>query len=101
MGPVISTVAASARSLGLPSPVITSAQNGVHTAPGTLHPDGKALDFRGRNITDAQGRQLEVRVQRALGSDYDVGFETPANPNMHHLHAEYDPKPKRNREPPK
>ena len=58
----------------LPSPVITSAQDGVHTAPDTLHPDGKALDFRGRNITAAQGQQLEVRVQRALGPDYDVDF---------------------------
>ena len=96
MFPAISSVAAASRDLGLPRPVITSAQDGVHTAPGTLHPDGKALDFRGRNISVAQGQQLEVRVQRALGPDYDVDFETHRkNPANNHLHVEYDPKPKR------
>ena len=69
----------------------------MHTAPHTLHPDGKALDFRGRNITAAQGQQLEVRVQRALGPDYDVDFETFRNSNRNHLHVEYDPKPKRSK----
>ncbi|MDP3674675.1 MAG: conjugal transfer protein TraG N-terminal domain-containing protein [Novosphingobium sp.] len=96
MLPAISSVAAASRDLGLPRPVITSAQDGVHTAPGTLHPDGKALDFRGRNISVAQGQQLEVRVQQALGPDYDVDFETSRkNPSNNHLHVEYDPKPKR------
>ena len=98
MLPAISSVAAGSRGLGLPSPVITSAQDGVHTAPGTLHPDGKALDFRGNNITATQGQQLEVRVQHALGPDYDVDFETfPKNPANNHLHVEYDPKPKRSK----
>ena len=98
MLPAISSVAAGSRDLGLPAPVITSAQDGVHTAPNTLHPDGKALDFRGRNISVPQGQQLEVRVQRALGPDYDVDFETfRNNPANNHLHVEYDPKPKRSK----
>ena len=98
MLPAISGVAAASRNLGLPAPVITSAQDGVHTAPNTLHPDGKALDFRGRNISVPQGQQLEVRVQRALGPDYDVDFETfRNNPGNNHLHVEYDPKPKRSK----
>ena len=98
MLPAIANVAAASRNLDLPAPVITSAQNGKHTAPNTLHPDGKALDFRGRNITEAQGEQWEVRVQRALGPDYDVDFETfRGNPGNNHLHVEYDPKAKRSK----
>lgn len=94
MVPAIAAVASETRSLSLTAPTLTSAQDRVHT-DGSLHPDGKALDFRGRNITITEGRALAGRVSQRLGPDYDVQFETfRKNPDNNHLHAEYDPKPR-------
>lgn len=95
MAPAITVVASETRNLGLTAPTLTSAQDRHHT-DGSLHPDGKALDFRGRNITIAEGRALAGRVSQRLGPNYDVQFETfPNNPANNHLHTEYDPKPPR------
>jgi hypothetical protein len=59
---------------------------------GSLHYSDRALDFRGNNITDAQGRQLEAEVRAILGNRYDVHFEIfPDRPSNDHLHVEYDP----------
>lgn len=92
MGPVISAVADAARQLGLPTPVITSGNDSRHRS-GSLHYSNQALDFRGNNITDAQGRLLAAEVQRRLGFDYDVIFEIfPNNPANDHLHVEFDPR---------
>ena len=90
----IASVALEARSLGLPGPVVTSGADGRHME-GSLHPDGKALDFRGRNITVSQGQAWASRVGGVLGRDYDVQFETSRDPSRNHLHVEYDPKPPR------
>ncbi|MGB3722149.1 MAG: LysM peptidoglycan-binding domain-containing protein [Pacificimonas sp.] len=91
MGPVIAAVAQAARTLGLPTPVITSGNDSRHSS-GSLHYDDAALDFRGNNITDAQGRAFRDEVSRILGDDYDVLFEVfPNNPANDHLHVEYDP----------
>ena len=90
MGPAIAAVAQAARTLGLPQPVITSGNDSVHGA-GSLHFRDRALDFRGRNITDAQGRALEAAVETILGSGYDVIFEIKTDPNSDHLHVEFDP----------
>jgi hypothetical protein len=90
MGPVIAAVAEAARTLGLPQPVITSGNDSAHSA-GSLHFKGRALDFRGKNITDAQGRALEAAVRSIIGGAYDVIFEIKPNPASDHLHVEYDP----------
>jgi LysM repeat protein len=91
MAPVIQAVAVAARRLGLPTPVITSGNDSRHMN-GSLHYSDRALDFRGNNITDAQGRQLEAEVRAILGDRYDVHFEIfPGRPSNDHLHVEYDP----------
>lgn len=92
MGPVLGAVTLSGRELGLPGAVVTSGQDGRHKHD-SLHPEGKALDFRGNNISVAQGRAWAGSVKSRLGSDYDVIFETfPHNPERNHLHFEHDPK---------
>lgn len=90
MGPVIAAVAQAARELGLPQPVITSANDSRHS-DGSLHYRDRALDFRGNNISLADGQRLEARVNQILGAGYDVDFETFANASNNHLHVEYDP----------
>lgn len=90
--PAISAVAAGTHSLGLTAPTITSGRDRKHN-DGSLHPEGNALDFRGNNLTITEGRALAGTVQRQLGRDYDVAFETfRDNPANNHLHTEYDPK---------
>lgn len=90
MAPVIAAVADAARQLGLPTPVITSGNDSRHSS-GSLHYSNAALDFRGRNISIAQGNALREAVQRALGPGYDVLFETFPDSNNNHLHVEFDP----------
>jgi conjugal transfer mating pair stabilization protein TraG len=95
LAPAIRAVAQETGALGLTAPTLTSAQDRHHT-DGSLHPEGKALDFRGHNITITQGQALAGRVRQDLGRDYDVQFETFAeDPANNHLHVEYDPKPRR------
>jgi conjugal transfer mating pair stabilization protein TraG len=88
--PVIAAVANTARDLGLPAPVITSGNDSAVHIPGSAHYRDGALDFRGNNISVAQGRVLARNVSRALGSGYRVQFETfPKNPSRNHLHVQY------------
>ncbi|MFM2099275.1 MAG: hypothetical protein RLZZ366_814 [Pseudomonadota bacterium] len=94
MAPAIAIVSEESRGLGLTAPTVTSAQDRHHKRD-SLHPDGRALDFRGKNISTAEGQLLAGRVSQRLGPDYDVQFEVfPKNPDNNHLHAEYDPKPR-------
>jgi LysM repeat protein len=91
MDPVIRAVSVAAQRLGLPQPVITSGNDSLHSA-GSLHFADRALDFRGNNITDAQGAALAREVRAILGPNYDVIFEVFGNnPANDHLHVEYDP----------
>ena len=91
MAPVMRAVATAAQRLGLPQPVITSGNDSTHR-DGSLHYQERALDFRGNNITDAQGIALQNAVREILGPGYDVLFETfPNSPSNDHLHVEYDP----------
>lgn len=91
MEAVIIAVAKAATSLGLPQPVITSGNDGRHM-PGSMHGRGRALDFRGNNISDAAGAKFRDSVAAILGKDYDVLFEIfPKSPANDHLHVEYDP----------
>ena len=92
MAPVISAVAQAARTLGLPTPVITSGNDSRHKS-GSLHYADRGLDFRGNNISNAQGVALQNEVRRILGDKYDVQFEIfPRAPSNDHLHVEFDPK---------
>ena len=90
MAPVIRAVAEAARELGLPTPVITSGNDSTH-GNRSLHYADRALDFRGRNISIAQGNALRDLVSEKLGGDYDVLFETFPDRNNNHLHVEFDP----------
>jgi len=90
MGPVIAAVAQAANALGLPKPVITSGNDSGHKQ-GSLHFKDRALDFRGNNITIAQGKALRAKVIASVGPDYDVLFETFVNQSNNHLHVEFDP----------
>ena len=88
--PVVSTVSNVARDLGLPSPVITSGNDSTQHVPGSKHYKNLAWDFRGNNISAAQGRVLARDVGRNLGSSYRVKFEEfPLNPSRNHLHVQF------------
>lgn len=90
MEPAIRAVAEAARRLGLPTPVITSGNDGRHMN-GSLHYSDRALDFRGNTISVEQGRALQNEVRRVLGDRYDVAFETFLTRGNNHLHVEFDP----------
>ncbi|MCX7282684.1 MAG: hypothetical protein NTX28_01345 [Novosphingobium sp.] len=89
MEAVIVTVAKVVRTLGLPTPVITSGNDSKHMN-GSLHYSWRALDFRGNNVTVAIGKKFAQEVSASLGKDYDVAFETFLNASNNHLHVEYD-----------
>ena len=93
--PAISAVSSASHRLGLTAPTITSGRDRQHYAH-SLHPAGDALDFRGNNLSMTQGTALARNVQSTLGRNYDVVFETfPNDPASNHLHAEFDPKPRK------
>jgi conjugal transfer mating pair stabilization protein TraG len=86
--PAMGVVAEEARALDLPRPVVTSGNDSTQHVAGSAHYDNRALDFRGNNISDAQGAQWAARVQERLGPSYAVGFERfPDNPARDHLHV--------------
>ena len=64
---------------------ITSGDDGQHGA-NSLHPEGKALDFRTRTIPESYRHGVRACTDAALGGDYDVVLESD------HMHVEYDPK---------
>lgn len=92
--PIISEIA---NSLGLPTPVITSGNDGYYSNGqpihkiGSLHYQNAAIDIRGNNITDAQLRAFSSAVSARLGTNFDVQAEFFVNPVRDHLHVEYDP----------
>ena len=64
--------------------VITSAFDGEHK-PGSLHYEGKALDYRTRDIPKLSRERFAKDVAERLPPGYDVVLEST------HLHVEYDP----------
>jgi conjugal transfer mating pair stabilization protein TraG len=89
-GPVVSVVSNVARDLGLPAPVVTSGKDSTQHVSGSAHYRNNAWDFRGNNISAAQGRVLARDVGRNLGSSYRVKFEEfPLNPSRNHLHVQF------------
>jgi len=86
--PAMGVVAEEARSLGLPTPVVTSGNDSSQHKAGSAHYDDRALDFRGNNISNEQGEQWAAKVQGRLGSAYAVAFERfPDDPARDHLHV--------------
>lgn len=65
--------------------VITSVKDGNHM-PGSLHPSGRACDFRTRHIPPGKLDEIIDTVNSALSSEFDVVKES------NHLHVEYDVK---------
>lgn len=86
--PAMGVVADEARALGLPRPVVTSGNDSTQHTSSSAHYDDRALDFRGNNISDQQGKQWAERVRERLGPNYAVDFERfPDNPARDHLHV--------------
>lgn len=90
MEAAIIAVAGAAKALNLPKPVITSGNDSTHSS-GSLHYKGRALDFRGNNISLSVGDKFRAEVAARLGDEYDVLFEVFMNAANNHLHVEYDP----------
>lgn len=84
------------RSKGIPNMVITSCNDSTHMK-GSLHYEGKAIDFRTHDITLSNraawltGTFLKD-IKDALGAEFDCIVEDISGPNEH-LHIEYQPKP--------
>jgi conjugal transfer mating pair stabilization protein TraG len=86
--PAMGAVAEEARSLGLPTPVVTSGNDSTQHMAGSAHYDDCALDFRGTNISDEQGERWASQVRSRLGEGYAVQFERfPDKPERDHLHV--------------
>lgn len=88
MTDIIDELNITAKLIGLPSPVITSATDGSHSTT-SLHGNGHALDLRCRE------RSLCIKwvgvLKQALGPGYDVMYEDWGSANSH-IHLEYDGK---------
>ena len=88
MLPAMAAVAAEARALGLPKPVVTSGNDSKQHVDGSRHHQARALDFRGNRISAEQGNAWARSVQAKLGDNYAVQFERfPENPARNHLHV--------------
>ena len=88
MTDIIDEINITAKLAGLPSPVITSATDGYHSA-GSVHGTGHALDLRCRERTICV--KWAGILKQALGPGYDVMFEDWGGAN-NHIHLEYDGK---------
>lgn len=68
--------------------VITSARDGAHV-PGSLHTDGRALDFRTHDKTaDEMVVFLAILAYAATGANCRV-FDERVGPGGEHLHVEF------------
>lgn len=72
---------------------VTSGNDSKHMK-GSLHYEGKALDFRTSNWPMGRQEAILTEIKRSLGTDYDCLLECMGTPNQH-LHIEYDPKVKK------
>lgn len=64
---------------------ITSGSDSTHR-PDSLHYKGLALDFRTRDVRQADLQRLKTRLAGALGAEFDVVLEKD------HAHIEHQPK---------
>lgn len=74
--------------------VITCGNEAHEDRPGSLHPSGRALDFRTRHLPMIDKIEVHKAIKEALGEQWDVLLENVAK-DSEHLHCEYDPKPPR------
>lgn len=65
--------------------VITCGAEGKHSRT-SLHPVGRALDIRSRELSSLQQQQVKRGFDSALGEDFDIVIEKD------HFHIEYQPK---------
>lgn len=70
--------------------VVTSGNDSVH-GTNSLHPSGRALDFRTKHIPMIDKVPLLNAIKTALGAQWDVILENVGMDNEH-CHAEFDPK---------
>jgi conjugal transfer mating pair stabilization protein TraG len=91
----LSVVEAAFKDRGYYDTMITSGNDGVHMV-GSLHPLGRALDFRTNMVQDMVAkkrgdvlRDIALSIASALPG-YDVLLEDVGLPNEH-LHIEFDP----------
>ena len=84
---IIAAAAHNARlSLDIPwDTLVTSGNDKVHMR-GSKHYSDEALDFRTRDISDANILRWASAIRSRLGKDYQVVIEND------HLHVEFDPK---------
>jgi hypothetical protein len=59
--------------------------------PSTLHPSGRALDFRTKHIPMREKLSVQTLVKESLGAQWDVILEH-IGMEQEHLHAEFQPK---------
>lgn len=76
---------------------VTTITSGVDSHTTGLHPKGRALDFRTRDVVPAPGSssisetvaRIVIRMQQNLGDEFDIINEHELKV---HIHAEWDPK---------
>jgi hypothetical protein len=79
---------------------VTAVRDGKHKV-GSLHYKNRAVDAGTRELTGKERVAVQLALQRLLGPDYDVVFETDlfdaagTQTRWQHLHVEHDPKPKK------
>ena len=72
--------------------IVTSFRDSAHME-GSLHPKGRAGDFRTKHVSRTDLVPLVELVKLALGPDWDVVLER-VDQTGEHLHTEYQPKMK-------
>ena len=93
MKSILDNIYGVAKQMGMPTPVITSADDSDHKK-GSKHYSGNGIDLR-CNTAFASAAKCQAyanALARSLGFKYDVIFEVfPNNPANNHIHIEYDP----------
>lgn len=82
---VLPTIGQAFEKQGAKEYVITSGEEGNHMV-GSLHPEGKALDFRNWAVSETRVPAVVRALKARLGPDFDVVSEPT------HIHIEFDPK---------
>lgn len=77
--------------------VVTSAMRPQNPGGSSLHPVGRAMDIRSRDLQVHEITHLAEHLREALGEDFDVVIEGRGGSGRYrnrpdHIHIEYDPK---------